>query len=105
MQSKQFAIGNIDNVGFYYILGDTVWFYENCALDSTPFVGVIVAINEDNMVDLQLMTSLGQIKTARRGVCLQGDSRLSQSSYKNKGCWRPRPTVAEVHQYYSSITK
>lgn len=105
MQSKQFAIGTIDNVGFYYILGDTVWFYENCATESTPYVGVIVAISEDNMVDLQLMTSLGQIKTARRGVCLQGDERLNQAAYKTKGCWRPRPTVEAVHQYYNSIKK
>lgn len=71
-------------------LGDTVWFYPGCNMDTTPQVGVITLIGEDNMVDLQLVNHSPGGMTRKSGVCLFGGDKLANPVYRNKGCWMPR---------------
>jgi hypothetical protein len=86
----------IGDVSSQVRLGDTVWFYANCNFESTPQVGVLVKLQESNIVDLFLMPCEGFRTIPQRGIHLAGDPRLDNPNVRAKGCWTPRPTAEQL---------
>jgi hypothetical protein len=77
-------------------LGDIVWFFVQCNIDSLPQVGVITRISEDFMVDLSILNIGFGGKTRHEHVCLFGTEKLNVPANRNKGCWLPRPSPEEI---------
>lgn len=78
------------------VLGDTVWFYPQCACENTPQVGIVTAIGEGDMVDIVILNAAVGGMQRYEGVCRYGDERLINPPYRKNGCWYPRPTPEEV---------
>jgi hypothetical protein len=88
--------------GIEYVvrLGDTVWFYIGCNMDTTPQCGTITQISEDHMVDLAIINPDVNRKISQKGVCLFGSETLmSNKVHQNKGCWLPQTPVEVIRQF------
>jgi hypothetical protein len=73
-------------------IGDTVWWFTEAQLNNTPAVAFVVSFCEDNMIDLQYTTGVGNRLVTEKGVCLIGDERLKNVHNRKRGAWCPRAT-------------
>jgi hypothetical protein len=74
-------------------VGDIVFFYAHCAMQSHPEVAVIQRIHEEGMVDLLSYPLSLHRSFPRTSVVLYGDQRLETKTIRDVGCWMPRPSA------------
>ena len=84
---------SVNNVPCVVLLGDTVWYYPNCNVQSTPQVGIVTQFHEGDMCDITLLPVNGFRSTPMQGVHLFGDERLQNPNIRKHGFWVPRPRV------------
>lgn len=93
MASKLWIKIQVGNVPYVVRLGDAVWFFPGCNMQSTPLVGTIVTIGDENMVDLMLASPAIGRRSSEDGVALFGTAPLENKAHRDKGCWLPQTSL------------
>lgn len=89
---------NIGGVEYIVRLGDTVWFFPGCNMQSTPQCGTVTLISEDNMVDIAIQNVSLLRRVSEQGVCMLGSDKLQNKVHRDKGCWAPRTPLNLIQQ-------
>jgi len=77
-------------------LGDPVWFFPGCNMQSTPLVGTVVSIGDEYMVDLMLASPAIGRRASEDGVGLYGTAPLENKAHRDKGCWLPQTNLEYI---------
>jgi hypothetical protein len=81
---------HIGGMDYSVRLGDTVWFFPGCNMQSTPQCGTVTLISEDHMVDIAIQNVQLLRRVSETGVCLFGSEKLQNKVHRDRGCWMPR---------------
>lgn len=89
----------IGTIEYIVRLGDTVWFFIGCNMQTTPQCATVTQISEDHMVDLAIINPDVNRKIAQKGVCLFGSETLNSNKvHQTKGCWLPQTPMEVIRQ-------
>ena len=89
---------NVGGHDFIVRLGDTVWFFAGCNMQSVPQCGTVTLISEDNMVDIAIQNVQLLRRVSEMGVCLVGSPKLEAKVHRDKGCWIPQTPLELIRQ-------